>query len=103
MSSKSYNKQKQLLSSYAFNKTSPPLPEANLPKAEPPHADIEQEDNKHLFKLKIELTNEEIAQEFMNAYKKAERAVVNNFYTGGGAYKKGILDAIYRGFNPLNP
>lgn len=80
-----------------------PFPEPVVEKIKPPISDVEVSDNSHLFKAKKELSLEEQAREYMNNYKKVERAVIINFYTGGGAYKKGVLDAIYRGFNPLNP
>ena len=93
--------------SYSFNKTRTPLPELNSNKARPPMDreidSINKIDTTEMFKPKPELSLDEQAQEYMDAYRKAERIIIINFYTGGGAYKKGILDAIYRGYNPLNP
>lgn len=83
-------KVKSQLDSYSFNRSIIPFPElasGNVKKVVP-------DDGASL---------EEQAQKYMDAYRKAERVVVVNFYTGGGAYKRGILDSIYRGFNPLNP
>lgn len=95
-------KVKHQTNTYAFNKTSVPYPEKKKEK-EKPQRDIDGTDNSKLFKPKADLSLEEQAQQYMDAYRKAERAVINNFYTGGGAYRKGVMDAIYRGRNPLNP
>ena len=89
-------------SSYAFNRSSIPFPEQTNNKISPPVAQGTTSDTKDLFKPK-ELTLEEEAQKYMDAYRKAERVVVINFYTGGGPYRKGVMDSIYKGFNPLNP
>ena len=103
MSKRSATLLKSHFNSYSFNKTSIPFPEPVTEKTQPPISDFETIDNSHLFKPKDESTLEEQARQYMNSYMKAERIVVVNFYTGGGAYKKGVLDAIYRGYNPLNP
>lgn len=88
---------------YTFNKSIRPFPEADLEKAKPPILS-ESEDNSDLFnEVKEELSVDDQIRLHMDIYRKAERMVVINFYTGGGPYKKGVLDAIYRGFNPLNP
>ena len=104
MSKKNKKSKKTSLPSYTFNRTTIPLPETISEKAKPPQSkDPSQGDNSHLFKVE-ELSIEEQSRRYMDNYRKAERALVINFYTGGaGAYKKGILDSIYRGFNPMNP
>lgn len=91
---------------YTFNRAMIPFPENQKEKVKPPACD--QEDTSELFKkteilLSKEEKREELIREHMDAYRKAERTLVINFYTGGSAYKKGMLDAMYRGFNPLNP
>ena len=93
---------KSQLSSYAFNRSSIPFPQQTNNKISPPVAQGTSSDTKDLFKLK-ELTLEDEAQKYMDSYRKAERVVVINFYTGGGPYRKGVMDSIYKGFNPLNP
>ena len=89
-------------SSYAFSRESIPYPEVAKEKAKPPITELESEDNSGLFTVK-EATLEEQGQKFMDDYRKVERAIVCNFYTGGGVYTRGILDSLYKGFNPLNP
>lgn len=88
--------------SYAYNRSIDPFPDAAQAKAKPP-TNGSLEDTKDLFPKQEEKTKEKVIQEFMDTYRKAERAVVVNFYTGGNAYKKGIMDSIYRGLNPMNP
>ena len=85
---------------YSFNKTVIPFPQKAEVKAKPPEADLP--DSSKLLVPK-ELSPEEQAIEYMSTYKKFERAIVCNFYTGGGVYTRGMLDSIYRGSNPLNP
>ncbi len=89
--------------SYSFNQSAIPFPEPAKEKARPPQTIENTTDTKDLFKPAKALTLEEEAQKYMDSYRKAERIVVINFYTGGSAYKKGVMDSIYRGFNPLNP
>lgn len=89
--------------SISFSRSITPYPEIINEKQKPPTSDYPQKDNSELFKTKPEASLEEQAQAYMDTYRKAERIVVNNFYTGGSAYRKGIIDAIYRGVNPLNP
>ncbi len=104
MSTKSKTKKKiknQALS-YAYSKAVVPFPEIVSEKVTPPTSETPLTDNKSLFDKK-KLTPEEQAIEYMSTYKKFERAIVCNFYTGGGKYTNGILNSIYRGFNPLNP
>ena len=97
-------KTKNQLNSYSLNKSAVPFPELATGKMKPPVSERELEDSSELFKIKEEeISWEEKARRKMDEYRKAERIIINNFYTGGGAYKKGIMDAIYRGFNPLNP
>ena len=96
-------KTKKRITNYSFNKTLEPFPEVLIEKGKPPVSDLPFIDNSELFKPKAELTLDEQAQAYMDAYRKAERFLINNFYTGGGPYKKGILDSIYKGVNPLNP
>lgn len=89
--------------SYSFNQSGIPYPEVTVDKIKPPRDEENENAKSKIEEKKEELTIEEQMQRHMDAYRKAERIVVINFYTGGGAYKKGVLDAIYRGFNPLNP
>ncbi len=90
------------VASYAYSKENIPFPEKSTEKIKPPVTNLEFNDSSSLFAEK-ELTQEEKAIEFMSTYKKFERVIVCNFYTGGGKYTNGILNSIYRGFNPLNP
>ena len=100
---KSSVKRKNHFNSYSYKKDIVPFPKQADEKVKPPDSLSDYvTDNIHLFKSK-ELTLEEEAKQYMDGYRKAERAIVVNFYTGGGAYRKGILDSIYRGFNPMNP
>ena len=94
------NKIKNQSSSYAYSRETVPFPELSAEKSKPPSADLP--DNSKALARK-ELSPEEQAIEYMSTYKKFERVIVCNFYTGGGIYTRGILDSIYRGFNPLNP
>ena len=89
---------KQFDSQYGFNRSSEPYPELSENKSKPPGSESAK-DTKDLFQNKPKQTNVEIAKEMMDEYRKAERTVVVNFYTGGSAYKKGIMDAIYGGRN----
>lgn len=89
--------------SYSFNRSTIPFPKQASEKISPPVIQGHSENTKDLFKPRKELTVEDEAQKYMDSYRKAERAVVINFYTGGGPYRKGVMDAIYRGVNPLNP
>ena len=91
------------LYSYSFNQASVPYPEQGQEKIKPETAVGDFIDSSSLFKKAEELPLEEQARQYMDTYKKAERAVINNFYIGGAAHRKGILDSIYKGFNPLNP
>ena len=100
MSSKLKNKDH--LESYAYSKATIPFPEAASEKTTPPVSETPFQDNKNLF-IQKELSQEEKAIDYMSTYKKFERVIVCNFYTGGGKYTNGILNSIYRGFNPLNP
>lgn len=84
------------------NRAITPFPESASEKVAPPASENELPDNKNLFEKK-KPTSEEVAIDYMSAYKRFERVVVCNFYIGGGKYTRGILDSIYRGFNPLNP
>ena len=86
--------------SYAYSRTIVPFPEASSERAKPPSAGLS---NSSKLLVQKELTPEEQSIEYMSTYKKFERVIVCNFYTGGGIYTRGILDSIYRGFNPLNP
>ncbi len=100
MSTKSKNKDQA--GSYAYSRETVPFPELDGEKVKPPLADLSLPDNSNLF-VQRELSQEEKAIEYMSTYKKFERVIVCNFYTGGGKYTNGILNSIYRGFNPLNP
>ena len=88
---------------YSFNRSIIPFPEAITKKAKPPVTNNPILDETNHFKKKVELTLEEQAQEYMDQYRKAERVLVINFYTGGGPYKRGILDSMYRGPSHLHP
>ena len=95
-------KTKDYISSYSFKRVTVPYPSASTEKIKPPTTELELQDSAELFKVKEE-SLEEKAQKYMDSYRKVERAIVCNFYTGGGVYTKGILDSLYKGFNPLNP
>ena len=89
--------------SYCFNKAIEPFPELQDKKAKPPESPGSL-DNSALFNIvKEELSVDDEIRLHLDIYRKAERMVVINFYTGGGPYKRGVLDAIYRGYNPMNP
>lgn len=89
--------------SYSFNKTIEPFPEPKEEKAKPP-VSPGSTDNSSLFKVvEEELSIDDKIRLHLDIYRKAERMLVINFYTGGGPYKRGILDSIYRGYNPMNP
>ena len=106
MSKKTQNENKNYFASYSFKRSIIPLIEEKKDKVKPPDLVDDSKENEvkeNNLISKKELTLEEQAQQYMDAYRKAERIVVINFYTGGGPYKKGVLDAMYRGFNPLNP
>ena len=85
--------------SYSFSRVTAPLPEKASSKSKPPSPSCEIKDTTEIFaKEKKEKTREEKMVDFMSEYKKAERFVIVNFYTGGnGAYKFGMMDAIYAG------
>lgn len=83
--------------SYSFNKTLTPIPKSPDSKLKPPGPESECENTTELFKPKTEASIEEKIVQFMSEYKKAERATIVNFYTGGGPYKIGMMDAIYSG------
>ena len=102
MPAKSRKKNKNQSGSYAYSRETVPFPESDSEKVKPPATDLNLSDSSKLF-IQKELTNEEQAIQYMSTYKKFERAIVCNFYTGGGKYTNGILNSIYRGFNPLNP
>ena len=100
---KSPVKRKNHFNSYSYKKDMIPFSVLDGERIKPPESESELVvDSRHLFKSK-ELTLEDEAKEYMDRYRKAERAIVVNFYTGGGPYRKGVLDSIYRGFNPMNP
>ncbi len=89
---------KSQLNSYSLSKSSTPFPAPGQDKIKPPVASQEYEDNSHLFiAKKQEISWEEKAKRHMDDYRKAERIVIINFYTGGSPYKRGIMDTIYRG------
>ena len=94
---------KNYFSSYSFNRTVIPFPEPKAERAKPPEAvNPNLIDSSHLFTKKREASKEEKIQQYLDNYKKAERILVINFYTGGGPYRRGVMDAIYRGYNPMN-
>ncbi|OGI10226.1 MAG: hypothetical protein A3I68_08005 [Candidatus Melainabacteria bacterium RIFCSPLOWO2_02_FULL_35_15] len=99
---KSRKKNKDQAGSYAYSRETVPFPESDSKKVKPPSAEAGLSESSNLF-VQRELSQEEKAIEYMSTYKKFERVIVCNFYTGGGVYTRGILDSIYRGFNPLNP
>ena len=84
---------------YSFNRGITPFPEQSEKKLTPPASSSNTFNNSSLF-TKKELTKQEIIQQAFDSYSKTVRVVVNNFYTGGSAYKKGFLDSIYKGFVP---
>lgn len=89
---------KERLNSYSLNKSSTPFPEKAQNKAKPPVSNHKYEDNSHLFtNAEEEMSWEEKARRSMDEYRKAERTIIINFYTGGSPYKRGIMDTIYRG------
>ena len=89
---------KENLNSYSLNKSSTPFPEKAETKTKPPVANHKHEDNSHLFiNAEQEMSWEEKARRSMDEYRKAERTIIINFYTGGSPYKRGIMDTIYRG------
>ena len=100
MSTKLKNKNQS--GSYAYSREIIPFPEPVSERVRPPATDLNLSDSTSLF-TKKELSPEEQSIEYMSTYKKFERVIVCNFYTRGGIYTRGILDSIYRGFNPLNP
>ena len=95
-------KNKNQSGSYAYSREIIPFPEPVLEKVKPPSMDFSLSGSINLL-AKKELSEEEKAIQYMSTYKKFERVIVCNFYTGGGKYTNGILNSIYRGFNPLNP
>ena len=97
------NNVKNHFGSYSYSKPVTPFPESSSEKPKPPVSNNETAITSELFQAKAK-TPEQAAIEYMSSYKKVERALVINFYTGGGGmYTRGILDSIYKGFNPLNP
>ena len=94
-------KNKNQTGSYAYSRETVPFPETASEKTKPPATNLNLLDNSNLF-IEKELSAEEQAIQYMSTYKKFERVIVCNFYTGGGKYTNGILNSIYRGFNPLN-
>ncbi len=102
MLTKSRNKIKNSSSSYAYSRENVPFPEPVSERVKPPSVELGLSDSSKSF-IQKELSPEEQSIEYMSTYKKFERVVVCNFYTGGGVYTRGVLDSIYRGFNPLNP
>lgn len=104
MSSRAATLAKSSYTSYSFNKTIVPFPDDKAEKVKPPPSNSNVIDSSHLFKTRIEpLTKEGLRKRYVDEYFKAERIVISNFYTGGGAFKKGVLDMIYKGFNPMKP
>ena len=102
MPTKLKNKIKGQSTSYSYTREIVPFPEPTSEKIKPPITELVSTNSSSLF-IKKELSQEEQAIEYMSTYKKFERVIVCNFYTGGGIYTRGVLDSIYRGFNPLNP
>ena len=102
-----YKKQATLpkshFSSYSFKRTVIPFPELKEGERIKPPTAVNPNviDSSHLFKQKNEASKEEKIQQYMDNYKKAERILIINFYTGGGPYRRGVMDAIYRGYNPM--
>lgn len=86
--------------SYSFNRSIVPFPTNSEERIKPPTSVNNVIDSSHLF-VKKELSLEEQAQQYMDNAKKAERVLTINFYTGGSAYRRGVMDSIYRGFNPM--
>lgn len=92
-------KQKKMISNYSFGKEIMPMPNEIECKTKPPVYDTLKvvKNTKELFGPEPEKTPEENIVIAMSAYKKAERFVIVNFYTGGGAHKIGMMDALYSG------
>lgn len=93
---------KSCYSSYSFNRQILPMPVSES-KAKPPEPQKSYNNTETLFPQKKEKTKHEQIMEYLNEYKKAERMVIINFYTGGGAYKTGMMDALYAGLLSKNP
>ena len=90
--------------SYSYNKSICPFPESIREKTKPPESLNYLPDSSELFVTKEEVVDiDEQMRRHLDCYKKVERLIVVNFYTGGGPFRRGVLDAIYRGHNPLNP
>lgn len=88
---------------YSFNKSLIPFSKIGSDeRMKPPESKYNVIDSRHLFERKSSLTPEQ--EELIkrrDTYLKAERMVIINFFTGGTVYKKGALDVIYKGFNPM--
>ena len=87
--------------SYSYNRTIVPFPESAPEKSKPPVSNFNFVDCSHVFTPVKEKTLDEKKQEFINKFLQAERYLVVSFYTGGASHRKGALDAIYKGFNPM--
>ncbi len=83
-------------STYSFNRGITPFPEQSKEKIKPPVSSSTTFNNNSLLVNKV-LTEADQLQKLHDSYKKAVRAVMVNLYTGGNAYRKGYLDAIYKG------
>ena len=92
---------KNQLNPYLLSKSITPFPDSTENKSKPPTSKLTLEDNSHLFnQVEEEIPWQEKARREMDKYRKVERILINNFYTGGGAYTRGILDSMYRGLVP---
>lgn len=88
---------------YSFNRSLIPFSKMQQEeRVKPPDSNFNVIDSRHLFEKKSSLTPEQ--EELIrrrDTYLKAERMVIVNFFTGGTVYKKGAMDVIYKGFNPM--
>ncbi len=83
---------------YSYKREITPFPEGAMEKKKPPAWDRNGVST-CVLPAKKELSMEEQAQQYMDDYRKYERFIIVNFYTGGNKYSRGMIDAIYRGVN----
>ena len=89
--------------SYSYNKSIHPYPVLLKEKIKPPENINDLSDNSEMFVIrKEEVEVDEQIRQHLDIYRKVERFIIVNFYTGGSPFRRGLLDAIYRGHNPGN-
>ena len=88
---------KTFYSSYSFNRAIQPFPDAQERIKPPSSKDFTE--TKCFINFENNSNEEKETQKSIDDYRKAERVVVNNFYTGGSIYKTGAMDFIYKGVN----